>query len=259
MPDDTEKLEKLEASAVSIKIPPFWTDKPEIWFYQVEAQFTICKITAEETKFNYLVAQLEPRVLENIWDIIQDATDASKYSTAKKRLLSTFKESENVRIKKLITGLELGDMMPSQLLRKMRSLGHSDISENVLRTLWLEKMPNNVKSIVIVSEESLDKIAAMADKIMEMTPRTAELATVQKDPAILDQLLSKISALENQIASMSMQRESRSPHRHRSRSRSRSQRRFDPQGKFCFFHYRFGKKCRPEKCVQPCAWKDSEN
>ena len=27
--------EKLEANKVSVKIPPFWVDKPEMWFYQV--------------------------------------------------------------------------------------------------------------------------------------------------------------------------------------------------------------------------------
>lgn len=211
--EDISTSNSLEASAVSIKIPPFWTDKPEVWFYQVEAQFQISKITSEETKFNYLVAQLEPRFLENIWDIIKDTID-NKYTIAKERLLNIFKESENKKIKRLLTGLELGDLMPSHLLRKMRSLGGSDISEKVLRTLWLEKMPDTVKNIVIVSDESLDKLATMADKILEMSPRNAELSAVQTDkPSTMNELLSRISALENQIASMGMQRPSRSPDR----------------------------------------------
>lgn len=163
--EQQEKPNKnLEAAAVSIKIPPFWIDKPEIWFYQVEAQFHIGKITEEETKFNYLVAQLEPRLLENIWDIIKDNAEDKKYTTAKNRLLATFKESENKKIKRLITGLELGCMMPSYLLRRMRTLGGTDLPESMLRTLWLEKLPNVVKSIAIVSEERFEKIATMADQ-----------------------------------------------------------------------------------------------
>ncbi|GFY49349.1 uncharacterized protein TNIN_478951 [Trichonephila inaurata madagascariensis] len=66
------EAEKLEASGISIKIPPFWFDKPEICFYQVEVQIKICQITSEETMFSHLVAQLEPRVLEDIWDIVKD-------------------------------------------------------------------------------------------------------------------------------------------------------------------------------------------
>ncbi|GFV10867.1 transposon Ty3-G Gag-Pol polyprotein [Trichonephila clavipes] len=52
----------------------------------------------------------------------------------------------------------------------MRALAGTDVSEKALRTLWLDKMPDSVKCIVIVSEEHLDKIAAMADKIVEMAP-----------------------------------------------------------------------------------------
>ncbi|GFQ93990.1 uncharacterized protein TNCT_716291 [Trichonephila clavata] len=152
---DTKPASELEAGAITIKIPPFWTDKPEIGFFQVEAQFNINRITSEETKFNCLVFQLEPPFLENVWDIIKDPENTAKYSTAKERLLLTFQENENVRIKRLLTGLELGDMLPSQLLRKMCSLGHSDISEKVLRTLWLEKMPESVRNIVIVSDEEV--------------------------------------------------------------------------------------------------------
>ncbi|GFV86249.1 hypothetical protein TNCV_2092901 [Trichonephila clavipes] len=66
-------------------------------------------------------------------------------------------------------------LVPNQLLLKMCSLGHPDISEKVLRTLWLKKMPISVKNIVIVSDESLDKLATITDKIVEMSPRPLEL------------------------------------------------------------------------------------
>ncbi|GFV34876.1 hypothetical protein TNCV_1451801 [Trichonephila clavipes] len=240
------EAEKFEASGVSIKIPPFWFDKPEIWFYQVEAQFRICRITSEETMFSHLVAQLEPRVLEDIWDIVKDS-NPNKYTATKERLLKIFVESENKKMKRLLTGIELGDMLPSQLLRKMRALAGTDVSEKALRTLWLDKMPDSVKCIVIVSEEHLDKIAAMADKIVEMAPRTVDIAAVQ-DSAGVDQLMAKIATLEGQIASLKLQRKFRSssPHHHqRSRSRSKSRRHYNPQGRYCFYHFRFGKKCLP--------------
>ncbi|GFU58656.1 transposon Ty3-G Gag-Pol polyprotein [Trichonephila clavipes] len=91
-----EDSKNLEMSAVSIKIPPFWTDRPEIWFYQVEAQFQISRISLEETKFHYLVSQLEPKYVENIWDIVNSKSD-TKYTDSKNRLLSLFKEIDRVR------------------------------------------------------------------------------------------------------------------------------------------------------------------
>ena len=81
MPDekDESKPESAEVHKVSVKIPPFWVNRPEIWFYQVEAQFKISGIVSEETKFNYLVSQLEPKYVENIWDIVKKNSDI-KYS-----------------------------------------------------------------------------------------------------------------------------------------------------------------------------------
>ncbi|GFX41297.1 transposon Ty3-I Gag-Pol polyprotein [Trichonephila clavipes] len=120
--------------------------------FQVEAQFQISRISLEETKFHYLVSQLEPKYVENIWDIVNSKSD-TKYTDSKNRLLSLFKESENLHIKRLLTGIELGDMKPSQLLQKLKTFGTSDISDNLIKTLWLEKLPGSIKNILVVSDE----------------------------------------------------------------------------------------------------------
>lgn len=146
-----------EANSVrKIKLPPFWVEKPEIWFYQVEAQFTVERVRSDIAKFNHLVANLEPKIIENIWDIIE-GEETNKYAAAKSRLLNIFKESDEKQIRILLTGLELGDLKPSQLLRKMKSLAGKDVSDKILKTLWLDKLPNSIKNVIIVSNETLEK------------------------------------------------------------------------------------------------------
>lgn len=184
-----------------------------MWFFQVEAQFSISDITSEETKFNYLVAQLEPKFMEIIWHIIKDTSKND--STTKNRLLQTFKEIENQLVKRLLTEVELGDMKPSQLLRKMKSLG-LDISDRMPRILWMDKMPDAVKNILIVSEEDIDKLTTMADKIIEMNLRS-ELAAVSNNNPSVAELLQKISSRELQIANLSGRNS-----RRRNRSSSRN-------------------------------------
>ncbi|GFY23765.1 transposable element Tc3 transposase [Trichonephila clavipes] len=69
---------------------------------------------------------------------------------------------------------------------------------------------------------------------------------LKKGPLRVDELLSKLVSLEEQLASLKLQRKVQSsrPHHHqRSRSRSKSRRRYNPQGKYCYYHFRFGKKC----------------
>ncbi|GFW84476.1 hypothetical protein TNCV_212801 [Trichonephila clavipes] len=68
-------------------------------------------------------------------------------------------------------------MKPSQLLQKLKTVATSDISDNLIKTLWLEKLPESIKNILVVSDENLSKLAVMADKISDMTPRTEIFAT----------------------------------------------------------------------------------
>ncbi|KZC15052.1 hypothetical protein WN55_08981 [Dufourea novaeangliae] len=254
-----------ETHKVSIKLPPFWTKKPEVWFYQVEAQFEITGITVESTKFNYLVAQLELKYVENIWDLVSDRNITDKYTAAKERLLSIFKESENKRIRRLVTGIELGDTKPSQLLQKMRSLATDDISDKVLKTLWLDKLADNVKNILLVSDENLEKLAITADRIAEMSTGT-ECYTTSRNVPPWEEVLQRMSAMEHQIEKLIIDRQSRSlsrnfgrnkdgnRSRYGDRSKSRKRRSFNPKGKYCYYHFNFGDKCMPEKCTPPSAW-----
>ncbi|GBM40300.1 hypothetical protein AVEN_23868-1 [Araneus ventricosus] len=156
--------DETELHKVNVKISPFWIDKPKIRFHQVEAQFKISGIIAEETKINYLISQLDPKVVENVWDIISSDSQ-TKYMNSKTRLLNLFKESENARIQRLITGIDLGDLKPSQLLQKIRSVATSDVSENLIKTLWLGKLPDSIKNVLIVSKEDIDSLAIVADSI----------------------------------------------------------------------------------------------
>ena len=50
-----------EVSAVSSKLPEFWPEDPEVWFLRVEAQLRSKSITADQTKFDYVVTALDNR------------------------------------------------------------------------------------------------------------------------------------------------------------------------------------------------------
>ncbi|GFR30330.1 uncharacterized protein TNCT_701161 [Trichonephila clavata] len=128
-----------------------------------------------------------------------------KYADSKNRLLSLFKESENFRIKRLLTGIELGDIEPSQLLQKLKTAATSDILEILIRTLWLVKLSEPITSILVASDEKLEKLAVMADKVSDMTPKTENFVTGKssdfgKEMSSKDQLLfDRIQSLEEQI------------------------------------------------------------
>ncbi|GFR06316.1 hypothetical protein TNCT_256561 [Trichonephila clavata] len=68
-------------------------------------------------------------------------------------------------------------MKPSQLLQKLKTVATSNISQNLIKTLWLEKQPKPIKIILVVSDENLGKLAVTSHKISDMTPRTEIFAT----------------------------------------------------------------------------------
>ncbi|KZC08088.1 hypothetical protein WN55_09980 [Dufourea novaeangliae] len=103
----------------------------------------------------------------------------------------------------------------------MRSLATDDISDKVLKTLWLDKLADNVKNILLVSDENLEKLAIMADRIAEMSTGT-ECYTTSRNVPPWKEVLQRMSAMEHQIEKLSIDRQSRSLSRNFGRNKEGS-------------------------------------
>jgi hypothetical protein len=53
-PDSTFTINR-----VGIHVPPFWPEKPAVWFMQLKGQFALLNITQDGTKFYYVISQLD--------------------------------------------------------------------------------------------------------------------------------------------------------------------------------------------------------
>ncbi|GFQ82554.1 uncharacterized protein TNCT_704941 [Trichonephila clavata] len=93
-----------------------------------------------------------------------------------------------------------------QLLCKMKLLGGANVMEKVLQTLWLDKLQEGIKTILIVSKEKLDNLSTKANKIYKMKSST-EVYTIGADNSVLSTLLDKISNLEKQESGLKVHRE----------------------------------------------------
>ena len=90
-----------------MRVPPFWPDRPELWFAQAEAQFNLASVTSEKTKFNYVISQLEYRHAAEVEDIISPPAD-EPYSTLKTEVVCRLSSSRDQRVRQILTHEEMG-------------------------------------------------------------------------------------------------------------------------------------------------------
>jgi hypothetical protein len=85
---------ELELARVSVRIPPVWRKNIQVWFLQIEAQFSTAGITNENTKFNHVVGSRDIDVAELISDFLTRPATATPFTDLKNRLIQEFEESE---------------------------------------------------------------------------------------------------------------------------------------------------------------------
>lgn len=255
-----------EVHRVAIRVPPFWANKPELWFQQLEAQFHLNAITADTTKFWHVVAQLEGRYAELVEDIIVNPPSTGKYDSVKAELVKRLSTSRQQKLRQLLELEEMGDRTPSQFLRDLRKLAGTAVQAEFLRSLWLNRLPSQMQAILCTQTDlSLEKQAEIADAIKETSssPQLAATAaqtgsTASGNVAVpptsaIDLLTAQVSKLAAEVNELARGRPMRHD-RHRSSSRRRRSLSRDSDeftNGECWYHRIFGSNAR--RCRSPCT------
>lgn len=270
-----------QVARVSVRAPPFWKEDPALWFRQLESQFYTNAITVSETKYHIAVAALDTSVISQISDLIMNPPDLEKYEALKSRLQSQFADSEDHRLKKLLGSLDLGDKKPSHLWREMKNLAGNRMNDNLLRSLWLNRLPTQTQAILSVDDGEISRLLVLSDKLHEIVGMGSCVSSISSASAntvsesssslstsnspLLEQLCMQMSSLTQQIASLTMNnsnsRDNNSyQHRPRSMSRSADRRRLSSRSasriaQHCWYHNNFGNNAK--RCVKPCSYVNS--
>lgn len=199
--------ERSEVSAISVglRIPPLWRDKLRGWFAHFEAIMASQK-KGDQAMYELVLGQLERQDVDEIYDMLLRPPENNKYRAIKTRLLEVYEDSEQKNVQRVIAGMELGDLKPSQLLRRMQNLAGEHLSEVTLRGMWLNQLPAYISSIIALSEKStLSEVALMADKMIDQHSQREISAVTHRQPLPTSQ--PEAFAVEH--------RYSRSPENHR--------------------------------------------
>jgi len=144
MPDSADETLSAAVYRVAVRLPPFWPDRPAIWFAQAEAQFDLADITRQRTKFNYVVSQLNQQQAAEVEDIIISPPQDEPYDRLKAELVRRLSTSREQRVRQLLSHEEMGDRKPSQFLRHLKILA-PEVPDDFLRTIWASRLHNTYK------------------------------------------------------------------------------------------------------------------
>jgi len=170
--------EDTQVSKIAVRIPPFWPEEPKLWFMQLEGQFTLCGITDDEAKYAHVLSKIEPKQAREIKDVITRPPTTDKYKTLKRVLIQRLTDSQEQRIRQLLEREELGDRKPSQFLRHLSTLAGSAVPTELIRTLWLGRLPAQIQAILATrTEDRLEDVADQADRIYEIGTKAVVAST----------------------------------------------------------------------------------
>lgn len=149
-----------------MKFPPFWDVDVDVWILQVEAFFSINRITDDEEKYNYLIVNANHRMLLFITDLIKNPPGHNKYRTVRNRILEVFAKTEEAKIEDFIKETKSCNVVkkPSQLLKAMQSYNdNKHFNEKELKLKFLAHL-SNAPNIVNVDDVDLEQLGIQCDK-----------------------------------------------------------------------------------------------
>jgi len=163
--------------AISIKPLTFYTDQPVLWFAKLESQFDIAGITAQKTKFNYVLQGLDNATIQEVATVALVPQANQEYDNIKAALLEAFDQSQEAKDKALFALHGLGNWKPSSMLQHTQSLS-TDL-DIFVKAFFLAQLPVEVHSVLAAQWfATVEEVAKAADRIMETRKLGASVAAV---------------------------------------------------------------------------------
>ena len=205
---------KATSSGKHVDLPQFFLSDPQIWFLEIENIFNYHGIKDEAVRYQHAIKCLPVEFVEDMENMLDISHEPQPYAQLKMTILDALETPKIKRLRRRFINLRIDSKKPSQILRIMRSLtaASDKLDCVVLRQLWLEKLPVNLRKILATSEEfaTLDEEGAFADNFIEQYTRAIEeesLRSVWEQKSV-----EQVEDLEKDMSSLniSLNRRSRS-------------------------------------------------
>lgn len=268
--------------AVEVKLQEFWVNGPVTWFRVSEIQFELQK-SSDKAKYLATLRALPPTACKKIDDFLLNPPVQNLYNSLKLALLDRLAPSDERKLEQLLSGQDLGDGRPSEVLRFIKNLAGSNFSDHIIRSLWVRRLPPIIKTAIVGQPTAtpLGELTKQADRIFEFLTPEQQLCefsrsrsrtradndsratnnndsrTRSSESSSLTQRLSRIETILENILKGKNKNNNRMRSWSGNRPKSATPNRFR-KGKHshfdgvCFYHHFF--KSKAHRCLKPCKY-----
>jgi hypothetical protein len=240
-------------SAVTVKLPVFWTSYPVMWFRQAEECFRRSNISTSSTMFDHVLMKLQEAVVVSVRSLINEIQpgDNNAYKRLKERLTNSYAKTRWQQAFALIKHPDLGDRRPSALMDEMLALLPTGVrsDDTIFLALFLLRLPASMRDHLATNYH---KSAA------DMARHTNTIWDARAGETVVSTIAAPIDA----VAARSPARDSRGRSPVCCQPICQRQQHCQTPGpdcrrdqSLCFYQGRFGKKAH--KCKAPCAWTEN--
>ena len=202
------------SNKVAVKLPTFYTDRPEVWFAMVESQFHTAQVTRQLTKFHYVLQGLDKETRNKLPNSAFIPRETDPYDAIKAIVLALYKPTDHARIAQLHELLNSGPTLsPDEAYTKATTTlaGVDDLQKAFTHYIILNTLPAQSKAAALAATHG----------------DTKTLLDLARDAVKLSEAESPVSAVGRKKSAGTASR---------------------PR-KACMYHQRFGKKAK--KCETP--------
>ena len=105
-----------EINAVTVNLPTFWREQPELWFAQAEGQFRLRGITDENAKFDHVITSLDAITVANVSNLMRNRPTTTPHTCLRQRSAYVYELSDRERACRLLDIGHLGDQNRRKML-----------------------------------------------------------------------------------------------------------------------------------------------
>ena len=234
-------------AALNLKLPPFWPSDPDLWFVQVEAQFSTRGITSSS---GLSLAQIcdpdpGPHPPHPRHDTVRHAQTPTHHPHRPPRTTAPPTVTQLHRVGRS----ETHATSPSHAAG-----GTVEADAKLIRELFLQRLPSNVRMVLASFGDTkpLEELAELGDNIIAAGPPGVSGVTQPEPSREVEELRSELAQLRERVSTLSTSTRIRSPSPHRRLFRPRSPPPHPTPTSMCWYHARFGDMAR--KCTPPCSY-----